>query len=98
MTPCVERYLTLTKHILPEASHSGWPVTEDHCFQRIVLDNICGGVWYDHIPRPAYKYMTDNQVLRAVTLCEAILDADVRAFPHTLFGDSSGTLAIDDKA
>ena len=22
-----------------------WPVKYDHCFQRIVLDNICNGCW-----------------------------------------------------
>lgn len=51
-----------------------WPVVNDHCFQRIVLDAVCGGVWYDHVPRPAYKNLTVGQARAAVAICEAILD------------------------
>jgi hypothetical protein len=51
-------------------------VRNDHCFQRIVLDAICGGTWYDHIARPAYKHLTRYQALQAVTLCDAIISGD----------------------
>lgn len=72
----VRRYQHLTKTILPElarAKQTEWPVRNDHCFQRIVLDAICEGVWYDHIARPAYKHLSDPQALRAVQLCEDII-------------------------
>lgn len=50
----VARYLTLTRDTLPGlARDRGWPVVNDHCCQRIILDHISGGVWYDHIARPA---------------------------------------------
>lgn len=80
----VRRYLKLTKQVMPEMASSGavnWPVSNDHCFQRIVLDAICGGVWYDHIARPAYKHLSATQAERAVQLCENIISgaADIRA-------------------
>ena len=46
-----------------------WPISEDHCFQRI--DHICGGVWYEYLDRPAYKSLTKDQAQRAVKLCQS---------------------------
>ena len=73
----VDAYLHLTKEVLPALAQSGgeqWPVREDHCFQRIVLDTICGGVWYAHLDRPAYKNLTHDQAQRAVDLCHEIAE------------------------
>jgi hypothetical protein len=75
----VERYIVLTKETMPtlaQTSHGHWPVCNDHCFQRIVLDAICGGVWYDHLPRPAYKHLTHDQAAKAVELCDSIISGD----------------------
>jgi hypothetical protein len=75
----VSRYMTLTKEIMPElarTSNARWPVRNDHCFQRIVLDALCGGVWYGHIPRPAYKHLTREQAAHAVRLCEQIISGE----------------------
>ena len=72
----VSRYMVLTKEIMPHlalTSHAHWPVRNDHCFQRIVLDAVCGGVWYDHLPRPAYKNLTHDQATNAVNLCNDII-------------------------
>ena len=71
----VNSYLHLTKEILPSLARSSrqdWPVREDHCFQRIVLDIICNGVWYEHLDLPAYKNLTHDEVQRAVDLCYEI--------------------------
>lgn len=75
-TDAINRYRHLTGTVMPDLARSGkteWPVRNDHCFQRIVLDAICEGVWYEHIPRPAYKHLSDAQALRAVELCEGII-------------------------
>ena len=75
-TDLVHRYRHLTGTVMPELARSQkteWPVRNGHCFQRIVLDVICDGVWYDHIARPAYKHLSDAQALRAVKLCEDIM-------------------------
>ena len=73
----VDAYLQLTKQVLPSLAKSGgqdWPVRQDHCFQRIVLDTICGGVWYAYLDRPAYKNLTHEQAQRAVDLCHEIAE------------------------
>ena len=53
----------------------------DHCFQRIVLDNIYNGCWYNHLKRPTYKHLSKNQALKAVKLCEGLIsgNADLHA-------------------
>lgn len=43
----------------------------------IVLDAVCGGVWYDHLPRPAYRHLTQDQAAAAVALCEKIMSGKV---------------------
>lgn len=58
---------------LAKDDRNRWPVRHDHCFQRIVLDAICEGVWYDHIARPAYKHLSMEQASHAVQLCEDII-------------------------
>lgn len=76
------RYMDLTGRVMPAmATQAGWPVRFDHCFRRIVLDHICGGVWYDHIARPAVRNLTPDQATRAADLAEAIVagDADLAA-------------------
>ena len=73
----IATYMHLTKEVLPSLAKSDrpdWPVSEDHCFQRIVLDTICGSVWYEHLGRPAYKHLTNDQAQRAVELCKGIIE------------------------
>ena len=75
----VSRYIVLTKEVMPHlarTSHKHWPVSNDHCFQRIVLDAVCGGVCYTHLPRPAYKNLTYDQAANAVKLCNDIISGD----------------------
>ena len=72
----VSRYSVMTKETMPQlacTTHKNWPVRNDHCFQRIVLDTVCEGVWYDHLPRPAYKHLSHKQALQAVELCNDII-------------------------
>ena len=72
----VERYLHLTRIVMPTLARSTkrhWPVRNDHCFQRIVLDMVCDGVWYDHIARPAYRHISEAQAAKAVQLCDQII-------------------------
>ena len=71
----IATYMHLTKEALPSLARNDqtdWPVSEDHCFQSIVLDHVGGGVWYEHLDRPAYKHLTDDQAQRAVELCQDI--------------------------
>ena len=72
----IQVYIQLTKEVLLSLAKKSpdWPVYEDHCFQRIVLDTVCGGVWYEHLKRPAYKNLTKEQAKLAVDLCEDIVN------------------------
>ena len=70
----------LSKEVLPKIARGrqrNWPVSADHCFQRIVLDHVCGGVWHEYLNRPAYKNLTKDQAQRAVKLCEDIADGHI---------------------
>ena len=72
----IQRYLRLTKTIMPALAQTPtniWPVQNDHCFQRIILDAVCGGVWYNHISRPAYRHLSLEQAQCAVQKCEDII-------------------------
>jgi len=72
------RWLHLTREALPSAAAArGWRVTEGHCFQRILLDVVCGGVWYDHVQgRPAYRHLDAERLGAAVALGEAVVSGD----------------------
>ena len=76
-------WLRLTRATLPSlAAARGWPVSADHCFQRILLDAAVGGRWYDHVAgRPAYRHLPDDALARAVTLARAAAagEADLHA-------------------
>ncbi|NRA29881.1 MAG: GCN5-related N-acetyltransferase [Parvularculaceae bacterium] len=68
-------WLTLTRETMPSlAAERRWPVRFDHCFQRILLDNACGQVWYDAITgRPAYKHADASLLEGAVLLGEQVV-------------------------
>ena len=57
-------YMKFAKKVMPSMATDkqlNWPVKYDHFFQRIVLDTICNGCWYDHLKRPACKHLSKNQ-------------------------------------
>lgn len=63
--------------VLPSKASSSdqdWPVHEDHCFARIVLDNVFGGVWYDFVEsRPAYKNMSVSELRTGINIADDII-------------------------
>ena len=68
------RWLAVTKQELPaRARQERWPLRNDHCFQRVVLDAVCGGRWYDHVERPAYRNLDAARLTEAVTLAERLV-------------------------
>ena len=71
------RYDELVHERLPETAQAGenWPVHLDHCFGRIVLDNLFGDEWYDHVDgRPAYEQLSADELADAVEIAERMLD------------------------
>lgn len=75
--PLRSRYLELTNSTLPQlAKQRGFPVSDNHCFQRIILDNLLGQCWYEVLDRgkvPAYKQLSEEQLQQAIDLAEAII-------------------------
>ncbi len=68
------RWLELTRERLPaRARAERWPLRLDHCFQRVLLDQVCGGRWYDHVEgRPAFRRLDAPRLRAAVRLAERL--------------------------
>lgn len=63
-----------------DSAQPAWPVTLDHCFARIILDNTIGKgeTQWDHvISKPAVKNMSVTQLQAAIELGEKIKDGRV---------------------
>jgi hypothetical protein len=72
-----ERYRTLVDERLPEAARRAgtWPIAEDHCFARVVLDNVFEDEWYEHVDgRPAYEHLSADELAAAIDLAERLLE------------------------
>jgi hypothetical protein len=71
------QYLELTNQVLPKlASSRKFPVRYNHCFQRIILDNLFGRCWYEVLEQgrePAYKQLSEDQLEQAITLANSII-------------------------
>lgn len=82
-----EEYLELTNHVLPTlATSRQFPVRYNHCFQRIILDNLFGCCWYEILERnrkPAYQQLTEAQLEDAIALANRIM-AQPDAYLHQL--------------
>ncbi|MCQ8184585.1 hypothetical protein [Parvularcula maris] len=81
-------WLKLTRKAMPEAAKDrDWPVRFDHCFQRILLDNAAGRVWYEVIEkRPAYRHAPEGMLREALELGHEVMEG--RADLHTLNRES----------
>ena len=63
-----------------DSAQSKWPVTLDHCFGRIILDNTIGqgSQQWDHvIKKPAVKNMTESQLVDAIDLGKKIQSGEM---------------------
>lgn len=68
-------YFRLTRDVLPARGRVGkWVAEYDHCFQRILLDYVCGGPWRMMLTgrNPAHRQLSDEQLAAAVTLARRI--------------------------
>lgn len=85
-----DRYLELTRVELPAvARQNGWSVQEDHCFMRIILDQLFQDCWYNHLDKrlTAYKQLGVQQLTQCVEMGQRILDGDMDAL--TSWNDES---------
>ena len=55
-------------------SSDGWPIHLDHCFGRVVLDNLFEDEWYSHVEgRPAYKHLSREELQQAIEIADQML-------------------------
>jgi hypothetical protein len=77
LTQLRHQYLELTNQTLPQlAATRRFPVRFNHCFQRIILDNLFGRCWYDVLDRrqgPAYLQLDQTQLEQAIGLARHIM-------------------------
>lgn len=62
---------------LPEKAQSsdGWPIHLDHCFGRVVLDNLFEDEWYSHVDgRPAYEHLSRDELQKAIEIADRMLE------------------------
>ena len=73
------RYLELVNQKLPVvAKQRQFPVSLNHCFARIILDNLFGCCWYEKIDRKkgaAYKQLSAEQLQKAIEIAETMIDS-----------------------
>jgi hypothetical protein len=72
-----EEYTQKVNETLPETAQQseGWPIHLDHCFGRVVLDNLFQDEWYDYVDgRPAYKNLTRDQLADAIEIADKLLE------------------------
>ncbi len=66
-------YARMITEDLPEQArrHGDWPIERDHCFGRVVLDNVFEDVWYEHINgSPAYEHLSYAQLRAAIAIAD----------------------------
>ncbi len=72
-----KEYLQLTNEVLPNlAKQRKFPVRFNHCFQRIILDNLFGCCWYDVLDKSqgaAYQQLNATQLEKAISLASSII-------------------------
>ncbi|WP_052055872.1 hypothetical protein [Myxosarcina sp. GI1] len=72
------KYLWLVNEELPaQAKQREFPVRFNHCFARIILDNLFNCCWYEAIDRKqgaAYKQLSVEQLERAIEIAEVIIE------------------------
>jgi hypothetical protein len=72
-----EKYIEITNKILPALAHDeDWFIKQNHCFQRIILDNLFGCCWYEYLDQdlPAYLQLSEPELEKAISIAERIAD------------------------
>ena len=57
-----------------------YPVEEDHCFARILLDCLFKDCWYNHLKKPATKHLNLEQRGQLLALGEELLQNPSKSF------------------
>ncbi len=64
----------LVNRQLPAAAkENAWPITENHCFARILLDNALSRPWREAVRPPAWRHTPLETLQRAIDLGQDLL-------------------------
>lgn len=77
ITELRERYRTLVSERLPMAAQQAgtWPISHDHCFARVVLDNVFEDRWDNHLNgRPADEHLSTDELKAAIDIAEQLCE------------------------
>ncbi len=77
-----ETYRRRIHEELPERAQNsdGWPIHLDHCFARVVLDNLFEDEWYSHVDgRPAYESLSAQELDAAIEIADRMLEEGQQA-------------------
>jgi hypothetical protein len=69
---CVEQLCNQAK-----SQPGRYPVSEDHCFLRIIYDAVVGDKWDRKVKRPARKNLTEEQMQQCLALGQQLLNNPV---------------------
>jgi hypothetical protein len=74
----LDAYFKYTTEVLPGmASENGWAAMEDAHFQRIILDNVLGGVWYGRVREPAILHLSKTQLKKAARMAQDLAEGRI---------------------
>jgi len=66
-----QEYLTHINQMLPNLPNiHEYPVRYNHCWARIILDNVCDMPWYLCLKKPAYRHLSESQLEQAINLAK----------------------------
>lgn len=69
-----EEYLRKITTELPAKADNTWSITHDHCFARVVLDNIFECKWSEEITEsPAYMHLSEAQLQAGIEIADRML-------------------------
>ena len=77
------RWRDLVDNRLPARARDfgrAWPVSQNHCFARILLDAVCGRPWRETIAAPAWRRASSEQLRAAIELGERVLEGEADLF------------------
>lgn len=70
-------YLHYINVLLPSISSNNkqYPVHLNHCWARIILDNICDDKWSNVLTKPAYKNLNKHMLERAISIAKSLVNS-----------------------
>lgn len=73
----LEFYLDNINIVLPSiAKAKQWNIIHNHCWARILLDNLFKDCWYNHLDKKkvAYKQLNKDQLIKLRNIIQLILN------------------------